>query len=363
MAFRRSTGSNWGTKERVFISRIKDNNCGVNPALEALMLAFAAHNGLAIPRRALFLGAQAHPAMRHWPDLTGWQPLKPRADAWDATGMSRTDELPDGAWPVVLVLPGKSRDETLLWFALARDRLETGGTIVAAMPNTAGAARFEKEFAKATGNITSLQKYKCRAFYAAHDGRWNEGVFQEWRALGEMREIPGTRFLTQAGIFSCDHIDPGSRLLADHLPTGLRGTVADLGAGWGYLSDAVLRRCPHIGRLDLYEADARALACARRNLAGLDREIHCHWHDVTAGLTETYDAIVMNPPFHTGQATDIGLGHAFLTTAASSLRRGGQLLLVANRQLPYETALTAAGLAWRKTAENPTYKLLFATKR
>ena len=327
------------------------------------MLAFAADAGLAIPRRALFLAAEPHPAMRDWPDLTGWQSFKPTADAWDATGMPRVDELPDDTWPVVLVLPGRSRDETLSWFAMARDHLETGGSIIAAMPNTAGASRFEKELAKATGRVTSIQKHKCRAFHATHDGSWNEGVFEKWRSLGNRREIPGTKFVTQAGIFSCDHIDPGSRLLADHLPGHLRGVAADLGAGWGYLSDAALRRCPHIERLDLYEADARALACARRNLTDHDRNVAFHWHDVTTGLTEVCDAIIMNPPFHSGQATDIGLGLAFLKTAAASLRRGGQLFMVANRQLPYEAALTAAGLSWRKVAEDATYKLLFASKR
>ena len=338
-------------------------NAGVNPALETLMLAFAPEDGLPVPGRALFLGAETHPALRAWQDVHGWQPGKPRADAWDADGLARSDEPPSGTWPAVLVLPGKSRDETLSWFALARDRLEPGGRIIAAMPNTAGAGRFEKELAKATGTITSLQKHKCRVFHAADDGTWNEACFREWRALGATREIPGTHFLTQAGIFSCDHIDPGSRLLAGHLPASLRGIVADLGAGWGYLSDAALRSCPHIQRLDLFEADARALDCARLNLAYHDRDVGFHWHDVTTGLAETYDAIIMNPPFHSGQAADPELGRMFIRTAATALRRGGQLLLVANRQLPYESALDAAGLSWRKTAEDPTYKLLFASKR
>jgi 16S rRNA (guanine1207-N2)-methyltransferase len=92
-------------------------------------------------------------------------------------------------------------------------------------------------------------------------------------------------------------------------------------------------------------------------------EIAYHWHDVTTGLPRTYDAIVMNPPFHTGQATDVDLGRAFLKVAAASLNRGGKLLLVANRQLPYEAALETSGLAWRKIAENKIYKLLFAERR
>ena len=341
------------------------------------MLAFEGAEGIAMPERALFIGAQPHPALKTWPEVTGWQPLKPLASAWERAGFPRADELPDGKWPLVLVLPGKSRDEALAWFAMARDRLAPGGKLLVAMPNTAGAGRFEKELSKATGHIVSLQKHKCRAFHATEDGAWNEAVFNEWRTLGELREISG--FTVQAGIFSSDHIDPGSQLLADHLPAHLHGHVADLGAGWGFLSDAVLKRCPKIARLDLFEADARALDCARINLsrhrehierlssppcgAEEEQKIHFHWHDVTTGIPGIYDAILMNPPFHTGQATDVDLGRAFLKTAATALKRGGKLLLVANRQLPYEAVLETSGLAWRKIAEDKVYKLLFADKR
>lgn len=343
------------------------------------MLAFSGEEGLRVPSRALFIGVQAHPALKVWPELIGWQPLKPLADVWDRAGFAQADELPDGKWPLVLVLPGKSRDETLFWFALAKDRLEPGGRIVAAMPNTAGASRFEKELAQAAGNITSIQKHKCRAFHAVDQGSWNGETLNAWRSLGGFREISGTRYLTQAGIFSSEHIDPGSLLLAQHLPKNLRGHVADLGAGWGYLSDVALERCPGIERIDLFEADVRALACAKRNLARHlppenplsspvcyacdEPRVRFHWHDVTTGLPETYDAILMNPPFHTGQDTDVDLGRAFLSTAAASLKRNGKLYLVANRQLPYEPLLDSLRLAWRKVAEDGTYKVIFAEKR
>ncbi len=349
----------------------------MNPALETLMLAFSQENGLTMPSRALFIGAQPHPDLPL--AVLGWQPLKPLAAAWDKAGFPRADELPDSKWPVVLVLPGKSRDETLLWFALAKDHLEPGGRIVAAMPNTAGAGRFEKELTQAAGNIASIQKHKCRAFHAIDDGSWNEETLNAWRALGGFQEVSGTPYRTQAGVFSSGHIDPGSLLLAQHLPASLRGRVADLGAGWGYLSDIALDRCPGIENIDLFEADSRALACAKRNLARHlppenplsspvcyaceEPRARFHWHDVTTGLPETCDAILMNPPFHTGQDTDVDLGRAFLTTAAASLKRNGKLFLVANRQLPYESVLDSLRLHWRKVAEDKTYKILFADKR
>ena len=333
----------------------------MNPALETLMLAFSANEGLSVPARALFIGAEPHPDFKKWPELTGWQPIKSKADLWVKDGFTRVNDLPDGRWPVVLVLPGKSRDENLASFAVARDRLEAGGRLIAAMPNTTGAARFEKELAKATGKITSIQKHKCRAFHALEDGTWDEALFGKWRELGNLRKISGSEFVTQAGIFSCDHIDPGSQLLVEHLPGNLRGTVADLGAGWGFLSVEALRRCPRIERIDLFEADSRALACARINLAAHERA-RFHWHDVTTGLPGNYDTILMNPPFHNGHATHVDLGRVFLTIAAASLSRGGSLFLVANRQLPYEAVLDATGLAWSRITEDKTYKLLVAKK-
>jgi len=262
---------------------------------------------------------------------------------------------------------------------LAKEHLEPGGRIVAAMPNTTGASRFEKELAQAAGNIASIQKHKCRAFHAVDAGSWNHETLNSWLSLGGFREVVGTRYLTQAGVFSSEHIDPGSLLLAQHLPSDLRGHIADLGAGWGYLSDVVLDRCARIERIDLFEADARALACAKRNLARhLPQEnrlsspacyapdeprAQFHWHDVTTGLPEKYDAIIMNPPFHSGQDTDIDLGRAFLTVSAASLKRNGRLYFVANRQLPYEPVLDSLRLHWRKAEEDNAYKVIFAEKR
>lgn len=335
----------------------------VNPALETLMLVFSPDTGGVLPDRCLFLGAEPHPRFKAW-TITGWQPLKPKADAWERAGFERIDHPEERKFPLVIFLPGKSRDETLAGFAMARDALLPGGRIVTALPNTSGASRFEKEFAKATGGVESIQKHKCRAFHSVCSDSWNEALFDEWRSLAIPRAIEGTPFVTTAGVFSEGRIDPGSKLLADHLPASLRGKVADLGAGWGYLSDGVLRRCPDVERIDLFEADARALTCARDNLAGhSSSELGFHWHDVTTGVPGNFDAVVMNPPFHTGQAEDVGLGRAFLATAAAALRRGGRLFLVANRQLPYESVLTELGFAHRSPAGNETYKLIFADKR
>ncbi|NJM37214.1 MAG: hypothetical protein HC845_04720 [Akkermansiaceae bacterium] len=99
----------------------------MNAALETLMLAFSADDGISLPKRALFIGAEPHEALKSCPEITGWQPLKPLAVKWEHAGFSRSEDLPTGKWPAVMILPGKSRDETLAWFAIARERLEPGG--------------------------------------------------------------------------------------------------------------------------------------------------------------------------------------------------------------------------------------------
>ncbi len=49
----------------------------------------------------------------------------------------------------------------------------------------------------------------------------------------------------------------------------------------------------------------------------------------------------MNPPFHAGRSADPTMGQGFIAAAAKRLKPGGKLLLVANRQMPYEAGLKA----------------------
>lgn len=338
------------------------------PALETLMLALAESSAAAtqelIP--TLFLGAVPHPTLPAHPNLLGWQPNRAQATEWERSGGARCDVLPDTLWPRILFLPGKSRSEILAGFGEARARLQPGGELFVALPNDCGAARYEKEFANACGGVMSWQKHKCRAFRACLSQSWDEAAFTAWRSLGAPKPIADGSFVTRAGVFSEDGVDAGSALLAQMLPANLRGRVADLGAGWGFLSFHALQRCPHIREMDLYEADSRSLDCARENLAPVEagRQVRYLWEDVTQGLSGSgYDVVLMNPPFHSGRQTDVALGVAFLKSASQALRRGGSLWMVANRQLPYETVLDACGFSWWKRAETPVYKLFQATKR
>ncbi|MBV1866734.1 MAG: methyltransferase, partial [Marinosulfonomonas sp.] len=88
-----------------------------------------------------------------------------------------------------------------------------------------------------------------------------------------------------------------------------------------------------------------------------------HWADATDFLfREGFDQIVMNPPFHTGRAADPDLGRAFITSAARLLAPRGTLWLVANRHLPYESALSTSFRDVSELTGDSSFKVFRAAK-
>lgn len=184
------------------------------------------------------------------------------------------------------------------------------------------------------------------------------GDFADWRAP-DTQEVDGG-FVTSAGVFSADGIDPASAALAAVLPQKLGRNVADLGAGWGYLSAEVLKR-DGIETLYLVEADRVALDCAERNIT--DDRAAFHWADATTWEPRArMDSVVMNPPFHIGRSAEPALGVAFIEAAARMLAPSGQLWMVANRHLPYETTLKARFANVEEVSGDNRFKILHATR-
>jgi 16S rRNA (guanine1207-N2)-methyltransferase len=344
-----------------------------DPALETLFLPIVS-GALPWPSagRILFLRARAGQSLRDVPsgDLACEQSFKPDADALTAAGLTLVADADSQTYPLVLVLPPRQREEARALLARAVLRAGTDGIIMASALNTEGARRLEGDLDMLAGPVHTLSKHKCRVFWTQPGkAAGASALCQAWTALDAPRPIGDGAFVSRPGLFAWDHVDAGSALLAECLPDDLRGRGADLGAGFGTLAAAVLARCPRVKTLDLYEAEARALDLARVNLARINlakadtgATLDFLWHDVTQGLTRSYDFIVSNPPFHEGRADKAALGRAFIQAAAAALVKGGKLLLVANRHLPYEATLAACFRTVRGLADRGGYKIIEAVK-
>jgi len=340
---------------------------GDDAALQALFLPFA-DGLLSWPDTggALFLRARDGWPLhqRALPGLVCEQSFKPEADALERSGLTRVEADDERLYPLVLVLPPRQRDEARALFARALARCAPGGRVVACLGNNEGAKSGEADLARIAGPVGNLSKHKCRVFWTAPmNGPADAELARQWLQADAPRTIAEGRFLSRPGLFAWDRIDPASRLLVEQLPPTLAGRAADLGAGYGYIASELLARCPGITALDLFEAEGRALELARSNLAQAAARVQLgfHWHDVTRGLTDKYDVIVSNPPFHAqGRADRPDIGRAFISAAAQAMRPGGQLWLVANRHLPYEEMLSVHFGDVRTVAQRDGFKVIAA---
>jgi len=333
------------------------------PVLDTLMLPLA-DGRIAWPDGpVLFLRARYGLALSGAPRdrVVCEQTFKPAVDSLSRAGFILRGDDQD-SYGLTLVLPQRQRDENRALLARAVASTEAGGIVLAAASNVEGAKTLEGDLAALTGGVDSLSKHKCRAFWSRIDpAKIDRELLEAWIAADAARDIGG--YISRPGVFSWDRIDAGSKLLIEHLPHDLSGRVADLGAGFGYLSKEVLTLCPGVTHIDLYEAEQRALDLARVNLAAFGDRASGYWADVTKGIQGEYDAIISNPPFHTDRADRHELGQAFITSAAAALRRGGVFLMVANRHLPYEDTLRKNFKTVSVLTETGAYKVFWAVKK
>jgi 16S rRNA (guanine1207-N2)-methyltransferase len=70
----------------------------------------------------------------------------------------------------------------------------------------------------------------------------------------------------------------------------------------------------------------------------------------------------MNPPFHSGRASEPDIGKAFIAAASKAIVPGGRLLMVANRKLPYEQALASGFRRVEEKTVRDGYKVIEAMR-
>jgi 16S rRNA (guanine1207-N2)-methyltransferase len=284
------------------------------------------------------------------------QPERGLFNALKAEGFITHAVLPDIGTPfaAAMILTARQRTENNLMLAQASKHVVPGGAIIVAGAKNSGVEALAKAVAKAGTEIGKLSKNHALVFWAYAPLPQTENA----------EPLTAETFATPHGGFSAGHIDEGSKFLIDSLPPKLWGSVADFGAGWGYLSAEIAARCPKVAALTLIESRFEALEAAKANLAHIPTPAAFHWLDVTAEkLPGHHDWVVMNPPFHDCLGNHAPeLGQAFITAAFKALKPNGQLFMVANKQLPYEKTL---GIGFRKfetIAENGRFKVILARK-
>jgi 16S rRNA (guanine1207-N2)-methyltransferase len=313
--------------------------------------------------RYLFLGAEAGFAKPEGfaSELTVVQGFRPEFRRLEAAHHGPVPVVEGEDFDGALILCDKHKGINEDRVAEALTRVKAGGLVVIAGAKEDGVQPLRKQLDRLGFEPQSMPKYHGIAV-------WFTVPQDPSSAIAKLQAKPvivDGRFETKVGLFSHAHVDDGSELLASRLPTNFDGNAADFGAGWGYLSVMLAETSPRTNRIDLFEASHDALEHARKNLASNCPKLTTRffWQDLgSEPAKEKYDLVIMNPPFHEGHAAEPSIGEAMIKAAAEALRNGGELLMVANRGLPYEPILAANFKQHGETCRNSRFKILWAKR-
>ena len=168
---------------------------------------------------------------------------------------------------------------------------------------------------------------------AEHYYTQNPGIdHDEKQVIFEVLEMQ-LKCTTDAGVFSRDGLDMGTRILLEALPE-LHGRVLDLGCGWGPVGTALGRKYPD-AEIVMTDVNDRAVQLARRNLAANGvKNAAAVQGDAYENVQGEFDFIVLNPPIRTGKAVIYGM----FEDAKQHLSENGALYIVIRKQQGAESA-------------------------
>ncbi|MDR3347353.1 MAG: methyltransferase [Helicobacteraceae bacterium] len=283
--------------------------------------------------------AQDHQFFNTFKELFFIQPIYSEHIKLLNSGFSVFARMPKRSVNRVIYFAQKHKEKTFADLADIADYLSENGILLFVAPKAIGGRSIAEWVIKLFGQGEIISKrHSVVCAVRKSSATIDRNILNIWQSYGQKKIVEGGYF-TRAGVFSSERIDQGSKILIETIANeALDKEIADFGAGYGYISKELLNRYSNITKMALYEADYNALELAKENI--IDKRSEYHWSDITDySLAKRFDAVVMNPPFHSGYKKDSAVGEAFIKAAAKALKKDGRLYLVANRKLGYETLL------------------------
>ncbi len=166
-------------------------------------------------------------------------------------------------------------------------------------------------------------------------------------------------YQSKPGVFGWDKIDKGSAYLIENLDSFLMTlpeppkNALDLGCGYGYLS----LNLTHLGiPITATDNNAAAIRACERNFDRYPINGKVIPASCALGISEKFDLIVCNPPFHTGFSTNGDLTDRFLKATHDRLNHRGIACFVTNLHIPVERKAKKYFHQAECTASNGNFK-------
>lgn len=170
------------------------------------------------------------------------------------------------------------------------------------------------------------------------------------------------RFNTDAGVFSKQQIDFGSRLLIESVQLEAHEKVLDVGCGYGPIGLFAATQLPQ-GIVTLVDINERAVELCRKNAAINQlhnvKILHSDLFEQLQG--KQFDKILSNPPIRTGKQTV----HRIFAEAFRHLHEGGSLWVVMQKKQGAPSAFAKLQEIFPhvvEIAKSKGYRIMKATK-
>lgn len=138
-------------------------------------------------------------------------------------------------------------------------------------------------------------------------------------------------FTTDAGVFSRDRVDFGSKVMIEAIDERAfsTGEVLDVGCGYGPVGLSLAKANPSL-HIDMIDVNERALELAKKNaelngVSNVSIFLSSIYEQVEK---QTYGAVISNPPIRAGKQTV----HKIITDAKEHLADNGVLIIVIQKK-------------------------------
>jgi 16S rRNA (guanine1207-N2)-methyltransferase len=275
------------------------------------------------------------------------------ADFWPCSVDRRTPGLafwPTGSFGTVALRLSKARDELAMMMQAAAGALKPGGTLYLFGGNDEGIVSAGRRLGEVFDAAETVQtKHHARVFAAREPKAGAKTALSDWRStFGFHVGEANFSHVTYPGVFASGRLDDGTRFLLETMPA-VGGAVLDFACGSGAIAQVLARRHGD-ARFTLADIDAVALEAAKQNVPGAAVHQIARLGELPAAK---FDAIVSNPPIHSGVAQSFAVLRDFLATAPDYLATGGEIFLVVQRTVP--VGKLAGALKLRKHAGDDAF--------
>jgi 16S rRNA (guanine1207-N2)-methyltransferase len=287
-------------------------------------------------------------------------------------------DLPDAGTTRLALAPPADRGNArvLAEIEAAARAVSPDGVLYLAVHKDQGGKRYQKAVERLFGETSVLARDRgWRLLEARSPGAVPDTAASSGRGSGSGADIgspgdgspwlefeaAGLRLESLPGVHSAGKLDPGTAVLLDEVRwerlAGRR--VLDLGCGVGVLGLLAAQSGAEVVAVD---DDLAAVRSTKRNADRLGLALDVRHSDIDGELEgERFDVLLCNPPFHVGKGVRLGLAEAFIEAAFRLLAAGGELALVANRDLPYERVM-GGWSSVERAADRAGFKVLRARR-